>query len=141
MGLQRGGGGLPCTGPWGGGWGIPDTRWSPPGGPPGGVKAVGGGYYRLQVPLKPALGVRGTVAGRWLGALEVKGREVLQGLYRGCQGDPCSTSIAWGGVSRSLDGLSAPHGMEPTRGRQSGEGEGDDQGTQHQHQQPTHGRP
>ena len=34
------------------------------------VKAVGGGYCRLQMPLKLALGVRGTVAGRRLGALE-----------------------------------------------------------------------
>ena len=32
--------------------------------------AVGGGYCRLQMPLKPALGVRGTVAGHRLGALE-----------------------------------------------------------------------
>ena len=28
------------------------------------AKAVGGGYCRLQMPLKPALGVRETVAGR-----------------------------------------------------------------------------
>ena len=34
------------------------------------AKAVGGGYCRLQMPLKPALGVRGTVAGHRLGALE-----------------------------------------------------------------------
>ena len=34
------------------------------------AKAVGGGYCRLQMPLRLALGVRGTVAGRWLGALE-----------------------------------------------------------------------
>ena len=33
-------------------------------------KAVGGGYCRLQMPLKPALGVRETVAGHRLGALE-----------------------------------------------------------------------
>ena len=32
--------------------------------------AVGGGYCRLQMPLKPALGVRETVVGRRLGALE-----------------------------------------------------------------------
>ena len=37
----------------------------------GGVaKAVGGGYYRLQMPLSPALAVRGTVAGHRLRALE-----------------------------------------------------------------------
>ena len=34
------------------------------------AKAVGGGYRRLQMPLKLALGVRGTVAGHRLGALE-----------------------------------------------------------------------
>ena len=34
------------------------------------AKAVGGGYCRLQMPLKSALAVRDTVAGRWLGALE-----------------------------------------------------------------------
>ena len=34
------------------------------------AKAVGGGYCRLQMSLKPALGVRGTVAGHRLDALE-----------------------------------------------------------------------
>ena len=34
------------------------------------AKAVGGGYCRLQMPLKLALGVRGTVAGHRLGVLE-----------------------------------------------------------------------
>ena len=34
------------------------------------VKAVGGGYCWLQMPLRLALGVRGTVAGHRLGALE-----------------------------------------------------------------------
>ena len=34
------------------------------------AKAVVGGYCRLQMPLKPALGVRGTVAEHRLGALE-----------------------------------------------------------------------
>ena len=34
------------------------------------AKAVGGGYCQLQMPLKLALGVRGTVAGHRLGALE-----------------------------------------------------------------------
>ena len=33
------------------------------------VKAVGGGYCQLQMPLRLALGVRGTVAGHRLGAL------------------------------------------------------------------------
>ena len=34
------------------------------------LQEVAGGYYRLQMPLRPALTVRGTVAGRRLGALE-----------------------------------------------------------------------
>ena len=34
------------------------------------AKAVGGGYRRLQMPLRLALGVRGTVGGRRLSALE-----------------------------------------------------------------------
>ena len=37
------------------------------------AKAVGGGYCRLQMPLKLALGVRETVAGHRLGALEGRG--------------------------------------------------------------------
>ena len=45
------------TGGWIGGW-----RRLP--------KAVGGGHCRLQMPLKLALAVRGTVAGHRLGALE-----------------------------------------------------------------------
>ena len=38
-----------------------------------GAKAVGAGYCRLQMPLKPALSVRKTVAEHRLGALEVGG--------------------------------------------------------------------
>ena len=34
------------------------------------AKAVGGGYCRLQMPLKPALGVRETAARHTLGVLE-----------------------------------------------------------------------
>ena len=37
------------------------------------AKAVGGGYCRLQMPLKLAFAVRGTVAGHRLGALEEGG--------------------------------------------------------------------
>ena len=37
------------------------------------AKAVGGGYCRLQMPLKLALGIRGTVAGHRLGALGGEG--------------------------------------------------------------------
>ena len=49
------------------------------------AKAVGGGYCRLQMPLRPALGVMGTVAGHRLGALEVGwGLQCIAG--RGCGG-------------------------------------------------------
>ena len=37
------------------------------------AEAVGGGYCRVQMPLRLALGVRGTVAGHRLGALEGEG--------------------------------------------------------------------
>ena len=50
------------------------------------AKAVGGGYCRLQMPLRLALGVRGTVAGHRLGALE--GRGLAQGLGGGGGGVP-----------------------------------------------------
>ena len=54
----RGGGGTPLPmHPWG--WGLEEV-----------AKAVGGGYCRLQMPLKLALGVTETVAGHRLGALE-----------------------------------------------------------------------
>ena len=42
------------------------------------AKAVGGDYCRLQMPLRLAFGIRGTVAGQRLGALE--GRGLAQGL-------------------------------------------------------------
>ena len=44
------------------------------------AEAVGGGYCRLQMPLRLALGVRGTVAGHRLGALEGGGgvRDLLE---------------------------------------------------------------
>ena len=53
------------------------------------AKAVGGGYCRLQMPLRPSLGVRGTGAGRRLGALEGGGGgsppfQCITG--RGCNG-------------------------------------------------------
>ena len=73
-------------------------------------KAVGGGYCPLQMPLKPALGVRGTVAGHRLGALEGggggylpplrgvgMGRGVLEGLLEtSCVlWDRVATGDAW----------------------------------------------
>ena len=42
------------------------------------AKAVGGGYCRLQMPLKLALAVRGTVAGHRVGALESGGGPPFQ---------------------------------------------------------------
>ena len=45
------------------------------------AKAVGGGYCRLQMPLRLALAVRRTVAGHRLGALEGGGGDVTQGGY------------------------------------------------------------
>ena len=46
----------------------------------GAAKAVGGGYCRLQMPLRLALGVRGTAAGHRLAALEGGGGGLAQGL-------------------------------------------------------------
>ena len=47
------------------------------------AKAVGGGYRRLQMPLRLALGVRGTVAGHRLGALKGGGVNPRDALERG----------------------------------------------------------
>ena len=55
------------------------------------AKAVGGGYCRLQMPLKPALGVSGTVAGHCLGALD------------GGLPPPPPPMHPWGGGYRSQD--------------------------------------
>ena len=79
------------------------------------AKAVGGGYCRLQMPLKPALAVRETVAGHRLqggGGGGSQERQPGQGTRMegmgettkgmagpaspaatGCQGNPCSTGI------------------------------------------------
>ena len=43
------------------------------------AKAVGGGYCRLQMPLKLAPAVSGTVAGHRLGVLGINGKMVLEG--------------------------------------------------------------
>ena len=42
----------------------------------------------------------------------------------GCQGNPCSSGIRWGGVSRSPDGLFAQQEREPIRGRPAVRGKG-----------------
>ena len=46
------------------------------------AKAIGGGYCRLQMPLKLALAVRETVAGHRLGALEGGGGVVMEHVCR-----------------------------------------------------------
>ena len=67
------------------------------------AKAVGGGYCRLQMPLRLALGVRGTVAGHRLGALEGGRGEIPPPLpmHRWGRGEggtsPPFQCITWGG--------------------------------------------
>ena len=51
------------------------------------AEAVGGGYCRLQMPLRPALGVREAAAGHRLGALEGGG-----GVPRPLPMHPCCTN-------------------------------------------------
>ena len=73
------------------------------------AKAVGGGYCRLQMPLRLPLGVRGTVAGQRLGGLEGGGHP--------CPGPlppPCATPLH---VPRSLRLPRAGHGNATPRGR------------------------
>ena len=66
----------------------------------GGCRPVGGGYCRLQRPLKPALGVRGTVAGHKLGALEEGGGGTSPhsnaSLHTGEGHDNSSAAHSWG---------------------------------------------
>ena len=56
------------------------------------AKAVGGGYCRLQMPSRPALGVRGTVAGHRLGALKGGGGYL----------PPSNASLGGGGVPKPV---------------------------------------
>ena len=56
------------------------------------AKAIGGGYCRLQMPLRLALGVTGTVAGRRLGALEGGGGRIGTLGSQSCW----QTGSAWG---------------------------------------------
>ena len=66
--------------------------------------AVGGGYCRLQMPLKPALGARQTVAGHRLGALE--------GVGGGVTSPPSNASLplppSCRNTRRHLSGHTAP---------------------------------
>ena len=74
------------------------------------AEAVGGGYCRLQMPLRPALGIRGTVAGRRLGALEGGGgyfppfqcisaptqhKELLRSNHGLCCPAPVQAEVGW----------------------------------------------
>ena len=58
------------------------------------AEAVAGGYCRLQMPLMPALAVRETVAGRWLGALEGGGKGGTSSPFQ-CIPDPPSLAHAF----------------------------------------------
>ena len=58
------------------------------------MSAVGGGYCRLQTPLSPALGARGTAAGHRLGALEGGG---------GTSPPPSNASLGGGGGAQHVD--------------------------------------
>ena len=73
------------------------------------AKAVGGGYCRLQIPLRLAFGVRGTVAGHRLGALKRVGgsSDPTGGLARRSDSQWASTA------SREM--MSAPRGWGTQR--------------------------
>ena len=79
------------------------------------AKAVGGGCCRLQMPLKPALGVRETVAGHRLGAREGGG---------GGGGSSPSNASLGGGVLFACQDCGACHtnGVQPPGGGGGGSG-------------------
>ena len=93
------------------------------------AEAVGGGYCRLQMPLKLALGVRGTVAGHRLGALErgclppfqcIRGRgDVLEQLTAQAARSTCSYYVA---ASRERTRSANSAGVNPEQTAQPGEG-------------------
>ena len=70
------------------------------------AKAVGGGYCWLQMPLRLALGVRGTVAGHRLGALEGGGGG---GWHKASGGGGVTSSLSNASLRRGLIG--GPQGM------------------------------
>ena len=98
------------------------------------AKAVGGGYRRLQMPLKPALVVQETVAGHGLDALKGGGMPP----------PPSNASLPrgkyWNGRTPSEEGVPPPHWTRPppdqsdhrgkTRNLQSGKSGGAIVGTQ-----------
>ena len=65
------------------------------------AQAVGGGYCRLQMPLRLALGVTGTVAGHRLGALEGGGLAQGLGMRGGGGTSPLFQCIPWAGGSHT----------------------------------------
>ena len=75
------------------------------------AKAVGGGYYGLQMPLKLALAVR-TVAGRWLGALKGGGGGVSHRGYL----PPFQSIPGEEGGGESKARVPPPEGTEPPAG-------------------------
>ena len=82
------------------------------------AKAVGGGCCRLQLPLKLALSVRGTVAGRRLGALEGgAGLPSPPPPSNASLGLACKLDLPWlvvsGYVSASWNGLHPPPRPSP----------------------------
>ena len=77
------------------------------------AKAVRGGYCRLQMPLKPALGVRGTVVGHRLGALE-GGRGAILHLSQKKQG--ATKCINCDGADRRSQGRRGPCGTRSSQG-------------------------
>ena len=77
------------------------------------AKAVGGGYCRLQMPLRLALGVRGTVAGHRLGALE-GGGGVPPPLSDACLGRALPTALPGPVVSPAPLGKGG-HASKPDR--------------------------
>ena len=62
------------------------------------AKAVRGGYCRLQMPLKPALAVRGTVPGHRLGALE-RGGGAPDGMSHRGYSPTSNAALGGGGVA------------------------------------------
>ena len=81
------------------------------------AKAVGGGYCRLQMPLKLALGVRQTVAGHRLGALEGGGYPHPPSNALGVGGRAMGSArqcgrVGWAGEGGSRNRVCRGKGME-----------------------------
>ena len=111
-----------------------------------GADAQGTGQHSKAGHGSHTRGTRGTATGRegaceWE-AVTTQGAPLASQSHRyRMPGQPLLNRHQVGGGSGSPDGLFARHGMEPTRGRPAVRGKGDDKGTPHRHQQPTHRRP